>query len=35
MMSLDRCPAIATLYRLQFESAQGLWVLLYPEAWSS
>jgi pyrroloquinoline quinone biosynthesis protein D len=31
MMGLDHCPAIATLYRLQFESAQDLWVLLYPE----
>jgi pyrroloquinoline quinone biosynthesis protein D len=30
-MSLDHRPAIAALYRLQFERAQQAWVLLYPE----
>ena len=29
--ALDDCPAIAPLYRLQFEAAQQGWVLLYPE----
>ena len=24
-------PAVATMFRLQFEPAQGNWVLLYPE----
>ena len=24
-------PAVATMYRLQFEQAQDAWVLLYPE----
>jgi len=31
MPRLDERPAIASLYRLQFEPAQDAWVLLYPE----
>ena len=31
MRGVDHCPAIASLYRLQFEPAQNGWVLLYPE----
>jgi len=30
-LSMDSRPAIAPLYRLQFEAAQDAWVLLYPE----
>jgi pyrroloquinoline quinone biosynthesis protein D len=30
-MNLDAKPAVAPLYRLQFEPAQQGWVLLYPE----
>jgi pyrroloquinoline quinone biosynthesis protein D len=30
-LALDDRPAIASLYRLQFEPAQQAWVLLYPE----
>jgi len=28
---LDMTPALAPMYRLQYESAQDSWVLLYPE----
>jgi pyrroloquinoline quinone biosynthesis protein D len=28
---IDSTPAVAPLYRLQYESAQQSWVLLYPE----
>jgi pyrroloquinoline quinone biosynthesis protein D len=28
---LDLTPALSPMYRLQFESAQDSWVLLYPE----
>lgn len=28
---LPACPRLARLFRLQFESAQNAWVLLYPE----
>ncbi|WP_199236443.1 pyrroloquinoline quinone biosynthesis peptide chaperone PqqD [Ramlibacter sp. WS9] len=31
MISPDTRPAVATMFRLQFEPAQGNWVLLYPE----
>ena len=31
MPRLDERPAVASLYRLQFEPAQDAWVLLYPE----
>ncbi len=30
-ISADQVPTIANGYRLQFESAQDTWVLLYPE----
>jgi pyrroloquinoline quinone biosynthesis protein D len=30
-MNLDHCPRVSAMYRLQFEPAQGAWVLLYPE----
>ena len=29
--TLDLSPALAPMYRLQYESAQDSWVLLYPE----
>lgn len=28
---LPECPQLSRLYRLQFESVQNAWVLLYPE----
>ena len=31
MISPQARPAVSTLFRLQFESAQDSWVLLYPE----
>ena len=31
MTPLDTRPAVAPMYRLQFEPAQDAWVLLYPE----
>jgi pyrroloquinoline quinone biosynthesis protein D len=31
MIAFDDKPAIASMYRLQYEPAQGAWVLLYPE----
>lgn len=30
-LSGDFTPTISSMYRLQFEAAQGSWVLLYPE----
>jgi pyrroloquinoline quinone biosynthesis protein D len=30
-IGIDHRPAVSPLYRLQFEAAQGAWVLLYPE----
>jgi pyrroloquinoline quinone biosynthesis protein D len=30
-MALEAVPRIAPRFRLQFETAQGAWVLLYPE----
>ena len=30
-LNIDAAPAIAPLYRLQYETAQQSWVLLYPE----
>ena len=30
-LNQDARPSIASMYRLQFESAQQSWVLLYPE----
>jgi pyrroloquinoline quinone biosynthesis protein D len=29
--ALPQCPRLSRLFRLQFESAQDAWVLLYPE----
>ena len=29
--ALPACPRLSRLFRLQFESAQNAWVLLYPE----
>jgi len=31
MIDSHACPAVAPMYRLQFEPAQDGWVLLYPE----
>jgi len=31
LSAIAAAPAIAPMYRLQYEQAQGLWVLLYPE----
>ena len=31
MIAPDSRPAVAPMYRLQFEPAQDAWVLLYPE----
>ena len=31
LVALNARPALSPLYRLQFEPAQDLWVLLYPE----
>jgi len=31
MIAPDAFPAVAPMYRLQFEPAQDAWVLLYPE----
>ena len=31
MIALDARPAVATMFRLQFEPVQDAWVLLYPE----
>lgn len=31
MPALPDCPKLSRLFRLQFESAQDAWVLLYPE----
>ena len=31
MIDAHACPAVAPMYRLQFEPAQDAWVLLYPE----
>lgn len=28
---MNECPAVAAMFRLQFEPAQDRWVLLYPE----
>jgi pyrroloquinoline quinone biosynthesis protein D len=30
-LGVDATPAVAPLYRLQYEAAQQAWVLLYPE----
>jgi pyrroloquinoline quinone biosynthesis protein D len=31
MIAFDDKPAVAAMYRLQFEATQAAWVLLYPE----